>query len=218
MKRTTLLLILAALTASSCSLERNSQYGLRWDRRIYAPQRAANEIKVPEYGTEAYPTVRAESASASVEAAAFSVNPEVEALQVATIGPETQPDAVPAHMADAELTLDNFRKSEADVAPIADEALPIHPFAKKVGVFLLKSLLTLALVAAGLLLGLYTLIFIWLTDWTSWATVSGSGGWINLPSLGIPHGVLLILLSGGGVALCVVLVGRLWTSKSAPTN
>jgi len=131
MKRTTLLLILAALTASSCSLERNSQYGLRWDRRLYAPQRAANEIKVPDTAPKRTPTVRTESASASVEAAAFSVNPEVEALHVATIGPETLPDAVPAQMADAEFTLDNFRKFEADVAPITDEALPIHPFAKK---------------------------------------------------------------------------------------
>jgi len=34
MRHTTLLLALAALAATSCSLQLDSQYGLRWDRRV----------------------------------------------------------------------------------------------------------------------------------------------------------------------------------------
>ena len=54
MKQSTLLLAFAALAATSCSLQLDSQYGLRWDRRVTVPQRAESDI------TESQPVVEPE--------------------------------------------------------------------------------------------------------------------------------------------------------------
>jgi len=56
MKHTTLLLAFAALASTSCSLQLDSQYGLRWDRRVTVPQRAESDF------TEAQPEVEPEVA------------------------------------------------------------------------------------------------------------------------------------------------------------
>ena len=45
MRHTTLLLALAALAATSRSLQLDSQYGLRWDRRI--PTNRNDDFKIP---------------------------------------------------------------------------------------------------------------------------------------------------------------------------
>lgn len=54
MRHTTLLLALAALASTSCSLQLDSQYGLRWDRRVTVPQRAESDF------TETQPEVEPE--------------------------------------------------------------------------------------------------------------------------------------------------------------
>ena len=48
MKSTALLLALAALAATSCSLQLDSQYGLRWDRRVPAQRHNETESERPE--------------------------------------------------------------------------------------------------------------------------------------------------------------------------
>lgn len=48
MKHHTLFLAIAALAATSCSLQLDSQYGLRWERRIYAPQSEPIVTSAPE--------------------------------------------------------------------------------------------------------------------------------------------------------------------------
>ena len=48
MKSTTLLLALAALAATSCSLQLDSQYGLRWDRRVPAQRHNETESERTE--------------------------------------------------------------------------------------------------------------------------------------------------------------------------
>lgn len=72
MKQPILLLILAALAATSCSLQLNSQYGLRWDRRVTVPQRAESDI------TESQPMVEPEVAQ---EWYAAESEPQTEAAQ-----------------------------------------------------------------------------------------------------------------------------------------
>ncbi|MGA0110315.1 MAG: hypothetical protein ACO3HG_07585, partial [Schleiferiaceae bacterium] len=47
MQKITTLLAALALT-TSCSLQLDSQYGLRWDRRIYAPQGEHTSAITPE--------------------------------------------------------------------------------------------------------------------------------------------------------------------------
>jgi hypothetical protein len=48
MRHTTLLLALAALAATSCSLQFDSQYGLRWDRRVTVPQGTESDVTEPQ--------------------------------------------------------------------------------------------------------------------------------------------------------------------------
>ena len=48
MKSTALLLALAALAATSCSLQLDSQYGLRWDRRVPAQRHNETESERTE--------------------------------------------------------------------------------------------------------------------------------------------------------------------------
>lgn len=60
MIKPTLHLALVALAATSCSLQLDSQYGLRWDRRVTVPQRAESDINKaqpevePEVAPECY--------------------------------------------------------------------------------------------------------------------------------------------------------------------
>lgn len=56
MKHPIILLALAALAITSCSLQLDSQYGLRWDRRVTVPQRAESDV------TEDQPEVEPELA------------------------------------------------------------------------------------------------------------------------------------------------------------
>jgi uncharacterized membrane protein len=85
LKHTTLLLALAALAATSCSLQIDSQYGLRWDRRVTVPQRSESEV------TEAQPPAETE------------VVPEVHAVeskpQIETVRPYAAPHAEEADLA-----------------------------------------------------------------------------------------------------------------------
>jgi len=75
MRQTTLLLAFAALAAASCSLQLDSQYGLRWDRRVTAPQRAESETSVDRATAE--PEVAPEFYAADSE-------PQTEAVQALT--------------------------------------------------------------------------------------------------------------------------------------
>jgi len=60
MIKPTLLLALAVLAATSCSIHLDSQYGLRWDHRVTVPQRAESDINKaqpevePEVAPECY--------------------------------------------------------------------------------------------------------------------------------------------------------------------
>jgi hypothetical protein len=46
MRHTTLLLALAALAATSCSLQLDSQYGLRWERRLPVPKQESESRQI----------------------------------------------------------------------------------------------------------------------------------------------------------------------------
>jgi hypothetical protein len=72
MKHPIVLLAFAALAATSCSLQLDSQYGLRWDRRVTVPQRAESDF------TEAQPEVEPEVA---LEWHAAESEPQTEAAQ-----------------------------------------------------------------------------------------------------------------------------------------
>ncbi len=86
MRHTTLLLAFAALTVTSCSLQLDSQYGLRWDRRVTVPQRAESETSVDRATAE--PEVAPEFYAADSE-------PQTEAVQA-----YAAPDASEVEVAD----------------------------------------------------------------------------------------------------------------------
>lgn len=55
MRRTTLLFAFAALAATSCSLQLDSQYGLRWNRRLPSPtQNSEHPFNLEETNTNEY--------------------------------------------------------------------------------------------------------------------------------------------------------------------
>ena len=85
MIKPTLLLALAALAATSCSLQLDSQYGLRWDRRVTVPQRAESdfteaqpeaepEVTLEWYATESEPPTNPVQHMAAPEATDFEVS------------------------------------------------------------------------------------------------------------------------------------------------
>lgn len=85
MKHPIILLTLAALAATSCSLQLDSQYGLRWDRRVTVPQRAESDVTEdqpevePElalewYATESEPPTETAQHMAAPEANDFEVS------------------------------------------------------------------------------------------------------------------------------------------------
>ena len=85
MIKPTLLLALAALAATSCSIQLDSQYGLRWDRRVTVPQRAESdfteaqpevepEVALEWYATESEPPTNPVQHMAAPEATDFEVS------------------------------------------------------------------------------------------------------------------------------------------------
>ncbi len=85
LKRTPLLLALAALAATSCSLQIDSQYGLRWDRRVTVPQRSESEVTEaqPPAETEAVPEVHAVESKPQIETVRPYAAPHAEEADLA---------------------------------------------------------------------------------------------------------------------------------------
>jgi hypothetical protein len=84
MRHTTLLLALAALAATSCSLQLDSQYGLRWDRRVTVPQRAESDFSEaqPEVEPEVAPEWYAAESEPPTETAQHMAAPEAKDFEV----------------------------------------------------------------------------------------------------------------------------------------
>jgi len=103
MIKPTLHLALVALAATSCSLQLDSQYGLRWDRRVTVPQRAESDINKaqPEVEPEVAPECYVAESESPTETAQHMAAPEVADFEVSLpfgIQIEELPEAVAPHV------------------------------------------------------------------------------------------------------------------------
>jgi hypothetical protein len=103
MKHTTLLLAFAALASTSCSLQLDSQYGLRWDRRVTVPQRAESDFTEaqPEVEPEVAPEWYVAESESPTETARHMAAPEAADFEVSLpfgIQIEELPEAVAPHV------------------------------------------------------------------------------------------------------------------------
>jgi hypothetical protein len=211
MKHYTLFLAIAALAATSCSLQLDSQYGLRWERRIYAPQSEPIVPSAPE-AASANEVASAEVKSApmaAMSAESFTVptdqRPTYDPLEI------TESTSIPEAPHTSWATPEPETRSNTDPAsPIDADGQTIKSKLDGTDIIVLKVLATLILGFVGLVLAFYGLIILLTTDWTS---TRGSDGYI-LGTVGWPQGILTTLITGSGVWLCISLIKKLWTKKS----
>ncbi|MEY2971955.1 MAG: hypothetical protein RL738_796, partial [Bacteroidota bacterium] len=210
MQKITTLLAALALT-TSCSLQLDSQYGLRWDRRIYAPQSEHTSAITPEVASaNAVAAVDVKGATmAPLSAESFTVPTD----QLRTYDPleitesTSIPEAPQTFWAAPE---SETRPNTNPESPIDAEVPTIKSKLDGTDIIVLKVLATLILGFVGLVLAFYGLIILLITDWTS---TTGSWGYI-LGTVGWPEGLLTTLITGSGVWLCISLIKKLWTKKS----
>ncbi len=211
MKHHTLFLAIAALAATSCSLQLDSQYGLRWERRIYAPQSEPIVPSAPETAsTNEVASAEVKSAPmTAMSAESFTVPTD----QLPTFGPLeiTESTSIPEAPHTSWATPEPETHSNTESAPrIADLEHVIQSKLDGTDIIVLKVLATLILGFVGLVLAFYGLITLLITDWTS---TTGTDGYI-LGTVGWPQGVLTTLITGSGIWLCISLIKKLWTKKS----
>ncbi len=198
--------LLAALALTACSVHVDSQYGLRLEsRRVLAPQSEPLEHSAPaEVPTEVTPLafdLRTEEYPAAQQVP-YSLNPQVEQGESLS---EVQNQAAPQTIANQASTIaEDKQEPQSEVKPSQLEKWV------KVG---LKVIATLFLALATLIAALYGILILALTDWTS--TVGSPGGdFIGIGTYGYPSGILLTLLSVGGVWLGISLIKEVWRKNS----
>lgn len=210
MQKITTLIAALALT-TSCSLHLDSQYGLRWDRRIYAPQSEHTAALAPEAASaNAVASVEVKGATmVPLSAESFTVPtdqlPTYDPLEITES--TSIPEAPHTFWAEPE---PETRSNTNPESPIDADGQTIKSKLDGTDIIVLKVLATLILGFIGLILAFYGLIILLITDWTS---TTGSWGYI-LGTVGWPEGLLTTLITGSGVWLCISLIKKLWTKKS----
>lgn len=211
MKHQTLFLAIATLAATSCSVQLDSQYGLRWDRRIYAPHSEPADEPTPEVATanEAASVEVKSAAIALLSAESFTVPTD----QLPTYDPLeiTESTSIPEapHTYWAAPVPETHSNTNPE-SPIDADGQTIKSKLDGTDIIVLKVLATLILVFVGLVLAFYGLISLLITDWTSTTATDG----YFLGTIGWPQGLLTTLITGSGIWLCISLIKKLWTKKS----
>ncbi len=216
MRHTTLLLTVAALAAASCSIQLDSQYGLRWDRRVPAQRddeyvRPTDDYEVngnrPTQKEVDYTEVNVLSLSQSNEEFIQDAEPAVNEQEFHDSPNERIKETVQARLdPDIQKNLTLPQKA-SDLEP-------------NIGQFILKSFATIALIGAAGFLLLIGVIVAAFTDWSGNSNGGGSGGGGVGIDLGgdIPlgNGLFGVLVTGLGIFFCFKLIKRIW--KKSPRS
>ena len=200
--------LLAALALTACSINIDSQYGLRLERRIHTPQSDAPEHLAPaEVPTEVNPLALEHICDQ------YPTAPQVDySLNFRVDESESLPE-VQYYTASQFSAYQNLKVTD-DLPVMKTEGTPSKP--QKWVTAGLKVIATLFLAFATLIAALYGILILALTDWTS--TVGSPGGdFIGIGTYGYPSGIFLTLLSVGGVWLGIRLIKEVWRKK-AKTN
>jgi hypothetical protein len=221
MRHTTLLLALAALAATSCSLQLDSQYGLRWDRRI--PTNRNDDFKIPNSN------ISLEREPQVVQYEQHATDNELQ-VGISTIETASYPNTVlnreyeqapdPLHFVHESLNT-NFvdtvkTNSNAPIQAPVQTAQEINGLILNGLIPLLKVMGTLILVGVAVYLAFIGIIIALFTDWSDWSFGGGGGGGsgvgsIGLPSFGFWDGLFSVLATSFGIWLCIKIIKKMWT-------
>ena len=188
MRHTTLLLAFAALAATSCSLQLDSQYGLRWDRSVPAMRHSENQSQEQLTDPDRYVEL-AQVEPSTIEFAAMPNNETIKLAQYDQMVEVAREEQLPY----TDYSNQNHRLYSVDNVTVATEVQPASTQSetKKADplIIILKALLTLVLGVFVLFLLAYVVLiailgvgpfYSWLSFVIYFLTVLGILGYIVL--------------------------------------
>ena len=197
MRHTTLLLALAALAATSCSLQLDTQYGLRWDRSVPAMRHSENQSQEPLTDPDRYVETVQIDAGTSEFAPTSNNEPNKHALydhMVEVVREEQLPYTDYSNQNHRPYSVDTVTvDSEVQPASTQSETKKADPL-----IIFLKALLTLVL---GVFV-LFLLAFVVLL------AILGAGPFYNWRSF------VTYLLTGLGILGYIILMIKFWKKPS----
>lgn len=206
MRNTNLLLSLAALAATSCSLQLDSQYGLRWDRSVPAIRQSQNQSQEPFTDTDRYAELAQVEPYTIEIAPTYNNEPSAIALydhMVEVDCEEQLPYSNIANQNHQAYSVDTIKvDTGVPQATISSKSTKADPF-----IILLKALLTLVL-------GVFVLILVALAVLV--AMIGGGGGGGGMFDLWGDGGdpIIFFLFSGLGIWGYVLLMKKFWKKPS----
>jgi hypothetical protein len=205
MRNTTLLLALAALAATSCSLQLDSQYGLRWDRSVPAMRHSENRSQEPLTDPDRYVEPVQIDASTSEFVPTSNNEPNEIALydhMVEDVREEQLPYSNIANQNHRTYSVGTVTvETEVQQASTPSETTQADPF-----IILLKALLTLVL---GVLVLFYLAFAVLIA-------ITGGGGGGGLWGAGLDPMQIFIffLFTGLGTFGYIKLMKKFWKKSS----
>ena len=206
MRHTTLLLALAALAATSCSLQLDSQYGLRWDRSVPAMSHSENQSQEPLTDPDRY-IEPAQVEPGTIEFAPTPNNEPNKLAQYDHLVEVVREEQLPY----TDYSNQNHRLYSVDNVTVATEVQPASTQSetKKADplITLLKALLTLVL-------GVFVLILLALAVLV--AIIGGGGGGGGMFDLWGDGGdpIPVFLFTGLGTLGYIMLMKKFWKKPS----
>lgn len=206
MRNITLLLAFAALAATSCSLQLDSQYGLRWDRSVPAMRHSENQSQEPFTDPDQY-VETAQVEPSTIEFAPTTNNEPNKLAQYDQMVEVVREEQLPY----TDNSNQNHRPYSVDNVTVATEVQPASTQSetKKADPLttLLKALLTLVL-------GVFVLILLALAVLV--AMIGGGGGGGGMFDLWGDGGdpIIFFLFTGLGIWGYIVLMKKFWKKPS----
>ena len=206
MRNFTLLLAFAALAATSCSLQLDSQYGLRWDRSVPAMRHSENQSQEPFTDPDRY----VEPAQVEPSTTEFAPTPNKEPNKLAQYDQMVE-IAREEQLPYTDYSNQNHRPYSVDTVTVDTEVQPASTQSqtKKADPLsiLLKALLTLVL-------GVFVLVLLALAVLV--AMIGGGGGGGGMFDLWGDGGdpIIFFLFTGLGIWGYIVLMKKFWKKPS----
>lgn len=193
----TLLLAFAALTVTSCSLQLDSQYGLRWDRSVSAMRHSENQSQEPLIDPDRY----VETAQVEPSTIEFDAMPNNETIEIAQYDQMVEV-ACEEQLPYTDYSNQNHRPYSVDTATVDSEVLPASTQTETKQadplIIILKALLTLVL---GVFV-LFLLAFVVLL------AILGAGPFYNWRSF------VTYLLTTLSILGYIILMKKIWKKPS----
>ena len=209
MRHITLLLAFAALAANSCSLQLDSQYGLRWDRSVPAMRHSENQSQEPLTDPDRY-VKPAQFEHSTIEFAPTPNNEPIEIAQYDQMVEVVREEQLPY----TDYSNQNHRPYSVDTATEDTEVQPTSTQSeiKKADplIVILKALLTLAL-------GVFVLILLAFSVLVAIIGGGGGGGGMFSPWAGadpIIDPIIYFLFTGLGIWGYIMLMKKFWKKPS----